>query len=288
MRNKRLLQLLVLAGLILALGVMPALGNTLTMTQDHSLNLSLSGSANLAFGIYDPDFTYAFAQGFSTSTSGDEGPVNSDLVRPTASVSGTYFPTTTATIAGYHGSGPYVLNQSMVAIAPAVFGSTFQQTTNSISLIFQADSAGDAIITLTDTLTNMLYGVSGPGYPDPAFITISGSTFFTANIFSASNPSILSNAQTLLDDSRTGIVFDPINGTTTIYAVPNFTGSIVEITPFTFNLFGLAEGELVYLDLFLNSTLDTQSATVPVPPSVWLFGSGLLGLWGMRRRLSHS
>lgn len=272
MKKKRLLQLLVLGGLILALGIMPALGNTVTMNQDHSLALGLSGSANLAYVGFDNVFTYAFAQGFSSSPSGDVGPL-SDTGLPTASVSGAYFPTTTATVGGYEGTGPYVMNQSMVANAISPFGSTSQRTENSISLIFRATSDGDASVVLTDTLTNMLYGASGPTV-DARFISVIATTFFTANIFSDSNPGIPTNAQTLLDD----IQVEP--------ASYNFAGSISEISQVTFNLTGLTKCETVYLDLLLTSTLDT--ASVPVPPTVWLFGSGLVGLWSVRRRFSRS
>ena len=46
---------------------------------------------------------------------------------------------------------------------------------------------------------------------------------------------------------------------------------------FSFALTGLATGETVYLDFTLTSGYDGLSQ-VPLPPAVWLFGSGLAGL----------
>ncbi len=57
------------------------------------------------------------------------------------------------------------------------------------------------------------------------------------------------------------------------------------LTGFTFNLTNLTVGETVYLDFTLNASVEGASSTVPLPPSVWLFGSGLVGLVVARRRL---
>lgn len=59
--------------------------------------------------------------------------------------------------------------------------------------------------------------------------------------------------------------------------------------PYVFS--NLAHGGLGYLSLsgttvFIdpNTIIDAQLSAVPIPPSVWLFGSGLLGLIGIARR----
>ena len=44
----------------------------------------------------------------------------------------------------------------------------------------------------------------------------------------------------------------------------------------------LDPGEMVSYDVLLS--LYSDSTAIPVPPAVWLFGSGLLGLIGMARR----
>ena len=111
MKITRLLQLLALGGLILALGVMPALGDTLTMNQSNSLTIGLTGDANLTYVGFDEGYTYAFAQGSSTSGGATVGPISQTGVG-TANASGAYF-TTTATNTGYaSGTRPYVLSQT--------------------------------------------------------------------------------------------------------------------------------------------------------------------------------
>ena len=64
-----------------------------------------------------------------------------------------------------------------------------------------------------------------------------------------------------------GIEFDLINLETTIYG-PGYNS-----TGLDFNT--------AYADLGVFMVYDT---VVPVPPAVWLFGSGLLGLVGIARR----
>jgi len=56
--------------------------------------------------------------------------------------------------------------------------------------------------------------------------------------------------------------------------------------------FGAPRGwtwDVAYLDTDSINGFDTvrlTAAPVPVPPSVWLLGSGLVGLFGIRRRFS--
>ena len=54
-------------------------------------------------------------------------------------------------------------------------------------------------------------------------------------------------------------------------------------SPFHSLLTGLTGGEIVSLDITLTSGYDGLSQ-VPLPPAVWLFGSGLAGLLLVARR----
>ena len=58
-------------------------------------------------------------------------------------------------------------------------------------------------------------------------------------------------------------------------------------TTHTYNLPGIYSGDLMVTDDRGNvdfATFDITVSAVPVPPAVWLFGSGLVGLIGVARR----
>jgi hypothetical protein len=58
---------------------------------------------------------------------------------------------------------------------------------------------------------------------------------------------------------------------------------VTSITPGVFNFYG-QPGNISYLDGSMGTIVATNP--VPIPPAIWIFGPGLLGLLGMRKKLS--
>jgi len=294
MKNKRLLQFLVLLGVVCC--ALPALAASVTMNQNHAVTVSWTGSAALSYGGHDPVWTEAAANGSATPSAGPienasystayaNGDVNDTFtgttsLPATASIgAGLTYLQATASLSVGPGTGDAIivgLNQSMQGVAPGDFGNLYLQAVNHISLFFQADSdGGDAVLHLSDTLSNMQYSVTGSA---PGFLTLTALSDFSANTYSS--VPFDGVAQSLLNDTR------PVSPLT---YVANFSdGVIALITGGDIILTGLAADEIFSLDLDLTSSLSaTTSSAVPVPPAVWLFGSGLSGLWMMRRRFAR-
>lgn len=292
MKNKRLLQFLVLLGVVGC--ALPALAASVTMNQSHALTVSWTGTAALSYAGHDPAWTEAAVNGNATSSVGPpetasystayaNGDVN-DTFTGTISLpaeasigAGLTYLQATASLSVGPGTGDAIivgLNQSMQGVAPGDIGNLYLQAVNRISLFFQAGSNGDATLSLSDSLTNMLYGV---GAGAPGFLTLTALSDFTA---SSTVPSD-GITQSLLNDSRPDPDTDPF-----VYNFNN--GVIASITGGDIFLTGLVADDVFSLDLDLTSSLSaTTSSAVPVPPAVWLFGSGLSGLWMMRRRLAR-
>ena len=286
MKKRRLLQFLVLLGVVCC--ALPALAATVTLNQDHALTISWTGSAALEYGGHLANFTEAAANGNATpdgsppeNASASTWPTAS--LPATASIGTTYLNATAYLNAPSVATGNAItvnLNQSMQGLAPAPFGGLYLQTVNYLSLFFQADfDGGDAVLRLADSLTNMRYDLTGspppPAVEGSLFLTITALTDFTANVFSSLVVDTV--AQNLLTDPRAQ---DPY--------ITDFNGVIASISGFDITLTGLGAGELFSLDLSLTSSLEATSANVPVPPAVWLFGSGLAGLMFYRRRFTRA
>lgn len=247
MKKKRLLQFMLV--LVVLWCALPALANTVTLNQNHTMTISWTG--DLVYQGTDPSWTWGTATGQTASATAS------------ASVS-----------ASAPGSNPLTvnLNQSMQGVATGtdvINLSTF----NHISLLFYSETGGDATFSLADSLSSQ-YDLTGGIWP--AFMTITAVSAFTADVFSATNfPDTVQ--QYPLNDSQDNP--DPN------IPLSNFTGMVASISGFDIMLSGLGMGEIFSLDLDLTSNLVGTTA-VPLPAAVWLFGSGLSGLLIMRRRFT--
>jgi hypothetical protein len=248
LKKKRLLQFMLV--LVVLWCALPALANTVTLNQNHTVAINWTG--DLVYRGTDPDWTSVEATGQTASATAS------------ASVS-----------ASASGSNPLTvnLNQSMQGVATGTDVINLWMS-NHISLLFYSEKGGDATLSLADTLSSQ-YDLAGGIWP--AFMTITAFSTFTADVYSDSNsPSTVQ--QYPVDDSRDNL--DPN------IPLSNFTGTVASISGFDIMLSGLFEGEIFALDLDLTSNLFGTTA-VPLPPAVWLFGSGLSGLLIMRRRFAR-
>ena len=110
---------------------------------------------------------------------------------------------------------------------------------------------------------------------------MTGYSNLQTSIYSDHNQAIPDNFQELLADGRLG-PFDP-DGIIPLGPFADFSTSGTPVSAFSFDLTNLICGETVTLDITLTSGYDGLSQ-VPLPPAVWLFGSGLAGLLLMGKR----
>ena len=143
-----------------------------------------------------------------------------------------------------------------------------------------ADADGDATVTITPSSQFLTYGVTGQTGV-PYFYQLTGYSNLQTSIYSDSNLAIPDNFQELLADERFG-PFDP-DRFIPLGPFADFSTSGTPASGFSFDLTGLTAGETVTLDITLTSGYDGLSQ-VPLPPAVWLFGSGLAGLLLMGKR----
>jgi hypothetical protein len=282
MKRKCLLVLLGLLALVLA--AVPALASTVTMSQDLSLGITLSGTAGLAV-VGAESSAYASVSAYAANDVTDTGFLFADQTTPSPG-------TASAAIPGVSWIGDMVASTTvtssfrftfldMSGTAPGPFGSLSQSAFTEIFLTFKADAnGGAATVTITPTDQFLTYGVTGQaGFP--YFYQLTGYSNLQTTIYSPSNPSIEGNLQALLADPRLG-PFDP-DGIIPLGPFADFSTNGTPAGSFTFNLTDLTANEKVTLDITLFSGYDGLSQ-VPVPPAVWLFGSGLAGLLLMGRR----
>jgi hypothetical protein len=271
MKHKRMLCLLVLLGLALVAG--PALASSVTLSQNLTFGITTSGTAGLAVNEAGSS-ALAFASAYATAGLTEVGPFSAGgLPVPAPGIA-------SATIPGVSWIGPTqasavvdgfkFMDLNMSGTSPVPFGSLSQSVFNEIYLTFVADAdGGNATVTITPSSQFLNYGVTGQT-PTTGFFQLTGYANLQTGIYSESNQAVPSNFQPLLADERFGYFAD-------------FTTSGTPASAFSFDLTNLTAGEIVYLDITLTSGYDGLSA-VPLPPAVWLFGSGLAGLLLMGRR----
>jgi hypothetical protein len=273
MKNRFLLMVVVLLGAVLL--SLPALAATVTLNQSHQLTVTPTGALALVGVNYDiPGFTpEATVSGDATWLTGSEGPVSAT--------------STTSTAAQYTGSplvnlsaqnnltAPFSMTQTLTGNAPGDAGTLNMAAYNFFSLKFYSAAGGAATLGLSDITSGLMsYGVTGQAGV-PWFDFLDGTSTFTANIYVDSSGYTDTQSQELLLSSISGSFSD-------------FTQAIAAISLMTFNLGVLESDTFVYLDLTLGTNVYGTSQ-VPLPPSVLLFGSGLVGLVGLagfRRRKS--
>jgi hypothetical protein len=266
MITKRWLALLAILALVM--GATPALAvPQVTLTQSHGWNPVIIGDAS--FFTYDPNQTFSFASAFSWAA----GNMASDSSTTDGASNAV------ASIAYGSATDAFFL-QSMFSVPAVPYGSTSYTAQSHLLTILRVGAiGGDVVIDFSnnigggnyDLLNNAIYPGTGV-----AFFQLNAQSTFSANAWSGSQfPSGFS--QDLLASNLS----DPIQ-------VADFGAVIGPIGPFSFSFVGLNPGALIYLDLDLTTTLDTQSHTVPIPPALLLFGSGLGGLLVFGRRMSRS
>jgi hypothetical protein len=267
MQRKGLLALL--GFLALALAAAPALAGTVSFSATHDFSVLFIDPSTLDLSAFATGTAFGSTSQGPDSSSATGNPSNAAI--PT----GPYLVTTQAITSA---NSTTTMKQTMVANAPdALFGSTFQQTNN------------DALFTFTAPSTP-------PGVPIFAFVT---DTYTQQFSLANTGPWVFSSLSTFSDlyatmtDTTTGqfsqaqspynfLTFDVDN-----LGVPleNFTDSVANSLSFFIFLTGVAEGDIITLDLNLDSTQSGGStdASVPLPPTFLLLGSGLGGLLLARR-----
>jgi hypothetical protein len=160
--------------------------------------------------------------------------------------------------------------------------STCRDTSLDVSLDTPTEAIGDGILTLTlfgdfnTTLEFVTVDIEGTSFgsifnnnqgDDPFDLDPDvGNEYLTAIIVSAAiNNALLTS---LINDGHFNISFTLSNG-----------GTNTEDT--VGNLFDGLNGEFITTQLDFN---EVSTAPVPAPAAVWLFGSALLGLMGMKKR----
>lgn len=129
------------------------------------------------------------------------------------------------------------------------------------------------VLTMTDVLSGV--SIATPPWDDPDTLP-----------FSFSDRGVLSSG--LLSGLRVG-TFTPVSGTAAV-ATLTFTATNSNVPSST--LITVADGAgqgggwSPLIDLYETGTVNVNP--VPIPPAVWLFGSGLLGMVGVARRRRHN
>jgi hypothetical protein len=266
MQRKGLLTLL--GFLALALVAAPALAGNVSLTATHDFSVLFIDSSTLDLSAEADGIAFGSTTQGPDSSNATGNPANAAIP------SGPYLVTTQATTSA---NSTITMNQSMVANAPdALFGSTYQHTNN------------DALFTFTAPSTE-------PGHPLFAFVTDNFTQQFSLTntgpwVFS----SLFTNSDlyATLTDTTTGqfsqaqspFNFLAFNVDNLGVPLDNFNNTVTDSLSFFIFLTGVAEGDIITLDLNLDSSQSGGSTTtVPLPPTLLLLGSGFGGLLLARR-----
>lgn len=263
--------LLLLGLLVLALTAASAVAGTVSLNQTDQLTVTVLDTDALTLN------SFAYGIGVGSITQGPDSSSVSGNPANAAIPSGPYLVNTQATTSARKST--VTMNQNMLAVAPdAVFGYTSQETTNDALFTFKASDSGLFAALITNAY-NQAFNVTNPA----------GFAAFTS-IFADSN------LTATLTDTRTG------NLTQTIINLLSFpvdnqgvpledvSGQVAQSNPFAMVLDGVLCGDLLTLDLYLDSTINGGSdgngpseVVVPLPSSLLLLVSGLAGLFLARR-----
>jgi hypothetical protein len=267
MKHKHLFLLLMLLGL--ALVAAPALASGVALSQD------------LALSITAPDFTMGNAGSYTVSSAYAYALAGTSEVGPyynggdTVAAPGTATSTIAADsyVGDTTGSALFVgkdMHANMSGTSPGPFGSLSQNVFNEIFITLTSTVTGSATVTITPTEQSLTYAVTGQNGL-PYFYYLNGYSNLLTSIYSTHNQAIDANYQDMLALEK-NVPFGDFNSIGT------------PMSSFSFNLADLVIGETVTLDIQMTTGYDGLSQ-VPLPPAVWLFGSGLAGLLVARRRL---
>ena len=181
-------------------------------------------------------------------------------------------------------------------------GSTNINGSDWLTADFQTINTGQVKLTLTSNLTDPSYYIQDVAFNVAPTVTpgsmlfnvdsASGTTLSQANILHTDQ-----NAQTLIGSGNMGAGFDVLfkfqtpnqnrfNGNDSV--VLTITGQNITEDSFKFlNTAGAANvGAHLAGGSMSSAITDVNPSPVPIPAAVWLFGSGLIGLVGVRRRFS--
>ncbi|MCK9375253.1 MAG: VPLPA-CTERM sorting domain-containing protein [Syntrophobacterales bacterium] len=289
MRNKRLLQfLVVLCALWWAL---PALAGTVTLTQSHAVQISVTPPAG-ASANPDTGTLTAFADGSAEYPYEHPGPefgqytsvAFTPLVSPTPAdatlPSGTYMTATQATTTynGYSTGYDFALSQTQTGSAPGMAsgnpGTLYQTTANSFDMSFNVDLAGTYVLGVADVYT-LLCQLQNNGAGFPFFTGFTGYTDLYVDVWTDSYSFNDTGYASLLLEEQLGDGASRLTDFTSLQSGINL--------PQNFS-FAVTAGASDTINVSVRLESDYTGSTVPLPPAVWLFGSGLTGLWLMRRR----
>jgi hypothetical protein len=169
-----------------------------------------------------------------------------------------------------------------------------------LAVFLMTGAANAALVTNGDFETGDLSGwtvtpsdafafVSGPGYMSDNEAVIGGVATVSQDLATTAGTSYTVSFYLANDDFDHANSFSVLwNGTEALLAVSN--GDAFDYTQFTFT--GVADSSNTTLSFIVQNDgavfhLDDVSASaVPIPAAIWLLGSALLGLTGVKKKLS--
>jgi hypothetical protein len=269
--------LLVLLGLLaLALAAAPALAANVSLTGTNDFSVSFfSTSAGPTLDLS------AFAQGYAVGSNYDfpvpAGPNPGVIGSPaTAALTPGFYLTNTqgTTQASTPASGvsPVTMTQNLAAIAPDQFGYTFQQVTNGAIFTATAGAAGFFIAAVGDAY-HQLFSLTNTG--SDCF-----SSLYTYTNLTATLTDTTTGGGNFVQSTYNLLTYEQDNAG---HPLGSFSSDITQSLPFAMLLTGVAAGDILTLELSLDTTQTGGATPVPLPPSVLLLGSSLTGLFLVRR-----